>query len=51
MNDNKYNKAAVQYAEKYLDQLLKWTDFGERAGIQPDTPPPKKAGRRKTKKK
>jgi len=51
MGETTYNKAAMQYAEKYLDQLLKRTDFGERAGVQPESPPPKEVGRQRRKKK
>ena len=50
MSETTYNKAAMQYVESYLDQLLRRTDFGELAGVQADNPPPKEVGKRRKKK-
>lgn len=50
MSETTYNKAAMQYAENYLDQLLKRTNFAELAGVQDETLPPKEVRKRRKKK-
>ncbi|MBQ6653531.1 MAG: hypothetical protein IJM81_09130 [Prevotella sp.] len=45
MSESAYNKTALQYAEHYLDQLLRRTDFGRHAASR-SADLPQKTGKR-----